>query len=111
MLDGNWRDVVDRGLVPIGRSLHRAGITADLVTIIGIVMAGAASVCIGLGEMRLGFLLLVLTGVPDALDGAVAKAAGSSSSRGAYFDSVADRLTDALLFGGVAWHLAGVRSA
>ena len=41
MLDGNWRDVVDRGLVPIGRSLHRAGITADLVTIIGIVMADA----------------------------------------------------------------------
>ena len=110
MLDGHWRDVVDRGLVPIGRSLHRTGITADVVTIIGIVMAGAASVCIGLGEMRLGFLLLVLTGVPDALDGAVAKAAGSSSSRGAYFDSVADRLTDALLFGGVAWHLAEVRS-
>ena len=110
MLDGNWRDVVDRGLVPIGRSLHRTGITADVVTIIGIAMAGAASVCIGLGEMRLGFLLLVLTGGPDALDGAVAKAAGASSARGAYFDSVADRLTDALLFGGVAWHLAEVRS-
>ncbi len=107
MLDGNWRAVVDRGLTPIGRSLRRTGITADVVTIIGIAMATAASVAIGLGYLRLGFLLLVLTGIPDALDGAVAKASGTSSNRGAFFDSVADRITDALLFGGVAWHLAG----
>ena len=109
MLDGSWRAVVDRGLTPIGRSLRRTGITADVVTIIGIAMAAAASMSIGLGYLRLGFLLLVLTGVPDALDGAVAKASGTSSSRGAFFDSVADRLTDALLFGGVAWYLAGSR--
>ena len=110
MLDGNWRTVVDRGLTPIGQSLQRTGISADVVTVIGIVMAAGASVAIGMGNLRLGFLLLVLTGVPDALDGAVAKAAGTASSRGAYFDSVADRLTDALLFGGVAWHLASVRT-
>ena len=110
MLDGNWRTVVDRGLTPIGQSLQRTGISADVVTVIGIVMASGASVAIGMGNLRLGFMLLVLTGVPDALDGAVAKAAGTASSRGAYFDSVADRLTDALLFGGVAWHLATVRT-
>ena len=110
MLDGNWRTVVDRGLTPIGQSLQRTGISADVVTVIGIVMASGASVAIGMGNLRLGFMLLVLTGVPDALDGAVAKAAGTASSRGAYFDSVADRLTDALLFGGVAWHLASVRT-
>ncbi len=109
MLDGNWREVVDRSLIPIGHSLRRTGISADVVTLIGIVMAAGASVAIGVGSLRLGFLLLVLTGVPDALDGAVAKASGTTSSRGAYFDSVADRLTDALLFGGVAWHLAGTR--
>ena len=110
MLAGNWREVVARGLMPIGRSLRRSGITAEVVTVIGILMAAAASVAIGLGYLRLGYLLLVLTGVPDALDGAVAKAAGTSSSRGAFFDSVADRLTDALLFGGVAWYLAGART-
>ena len=106
MLDGNWRAVVDRGLTPIGRSLRRTGISADVITVIGIMMATGAAVSIGLGYLRLGFLMLVLTGIPDALDGAVAKASGTASSRGAFFDSVADRLTDALLFGGVAWHLA-----
>ena len=54
----------------------------------------------------MGFLLLILTGIPDALDGAVAKASGTSSQRGAFFDSVSDRLTDALLFGGLTWYLS-----
>ena len=107
MLDGNWRAAVDRGLIPIGRSLRRTGVSADVVTITGIVMATAAAVSIGLGYLRFGLLFLVLTGIPDALDGAVAKASGTASKRGAFFDSVSDRLTDALLFGGIAWHLAG----
>jgi CDP-diacylglycerol--glycerol-3-phosphate 3-phosphatidyltransferase len=106
MFDGNWRTTVDKALVPIGASLRRAGLSADVITITGILMATGAALSIGAGYTRLGFLFLVLTGVPDALDGAVAKAAGSSSSRGAYFDSVSDRVTDALLFGGVVWYLA-----
>ena len=106
MFDGNWREAVDRGLTPIGVSLRRTGVTADMVTITGIVMATGAAVAIATGNLRLGFLLLILTGIPDALDGAVAKASGTSSQRGAFFDSVSDRLTDALLFGGLAWYLA-----
>ena len=107
MLDGNWRNVVDRGLSPIGKNLHRAGITADVVTIIGIIMAIAASVSIAFGSLRLGFLLLIMTGISDALDGPVAEASGAASLRGAFFDSVSDRLTDALLLGGIAWFLIG----
>ena len=106
MFDGNWRGAVDRGLTPIGVSLRRTGVTADMVTITGIVMATGAAVAIATGYLRLGFLLLILTGIPDALDGAVAKASGTSSQRGAFFDSVSDRLTDALLFGGLAWYLS-----
>lgn len=107
MFDGNWRTAVDRGLRPIGASLRRAGISANAVTVTGIVMATIAAVLIGAGYTRAGFLFLVLTGIPDALDGAVANASGTSSKRGAFFDSVSDRLTDTLLFGGVAWYLAG----
>ena len=107
MFDGNWRSAVDRGLTPIGVSLRRAGVTADTVTIVGIVMATCAATTIAFGFTRLGLLFLILTGVPDALDGAVAKASGTASRRGAFFDSVSDRITDALLFGGVAWYLAG----
>ncbi|MBX3287595.1 MAG: CDP-alcohol phosphatidyltransferase family protein [Actinobacteria bacterium] len=106
MFDGRFRAEAERTLKPVGQSLKRTGITADHLTLLGILMALAASVAIGNGALRLGLLLLVLTALPDLLDGAVAKASGTASTRGAFFDSVADRFTDALLFGGVAWYLA-----
>lgn len=106
MFDGRWRSTIEEGLKPVGAGLRRTGITADVVTVVGILMAGVTAVAIGAGQFRLAVLLLALTGVPDALDGAVAKASGTASKRGAFFDSVADRFTDFLLFGGCAWYLA-----
>ncbi len=105
MFDGQFRSQVDAAVKPIGNSLKRAGVTADALTVLGIVMAVGAAVAIGSGALRLGFVLLILTGLPDLLDGAVAKAWGKSTQRGAFFDSVSDRVTDALLFGGIAWYL------
>jgi len=106
VLDGRWKGDIERGLRPIGANLKRAGVTADHLTATGLVMAVAASVAIGMGALRGGMLLLVLCAVPDALDGAVAKASGTAGPRGAFFDSVADRVTDALLLGGTAWFLS-----
>lgn len=106
MLDGRWKGDIERGLRPIGTSLKKAGITADHLTALGLLMAVAASIAIANGALRGGLVLLVLCAVPDALDGAVAKASGTAGPRGAFFDSVADRASDALLLGGTAWFLA-----
>jgi len=105
MFDGNFRSQVDAGLKPLGASIKRLGVTADVITAFGLVFAVAAAVSIGAGALTLGVLFIVLTGIPDLIDGAVAKAWGQDSKRGAFFDSVTDRVTDALLFGGVAWYL------
>jgi CDP-diacylglycerol--glycerol-3-phosphate 3-phosphatidyltransferase len=107
MFDGRWRSSIEVGLKPIGRNLRRAGVRPDHLTVLGVLMATAAAVAIGSGALRGGLLLLILAGVPDALDGAVAKASGTASNRGAYFDSVADRFTDGLLLFGVSWYLMG----
>ena len=106
MFDGNFRKGVDKVLDPIGVLLSRIGVTANALTATGIVIAGIGSVFIGQGRLLLGFIFLILTGLPDALDGAVAKASGTSSVRGAFLDSVSDRVTDILLFCGIAWYLA-----
>lgn len=106
MFDGQFRAKAEKGLQPIGANLQRTGLKADHLTAFGVVMAVGAAVAIGNGALRAGLLLLVLTAVPDVLDGAVAKASGTASPRGAFFDSVCDRLTDALLLGGVAWYLS-----
>ena len=106
MFDGRWRAGVEQGVKPVGTALRRTGITADHLTATGLVMAGATAVAIGSGRLLLGCVLLGLAAIPDLLDGAVAKASGTASSRGAFFDSVADRVTDSLILGGIAWHLA-----
>jgi CDP-diacylglycerol---glycerol-3-phosphate 3-phosphatidyltransferase len=106
MFDGNFRSQIEAGLRPVGNSLKRVGVTADALTAVGVVMAVGSAVAIGAGAFSLALLLLVLTGLPDLLDGAVAKAWGTTSKRGAFFDSVSDRLSDGLMFGGVAWYLA-----
>jgi CDP-diacylglycerol--glycerol-3-phosphate 3-phosphatidyltransferase len=106
VFDGRFRQSVEAGLKPVGVNLRRTGITADHLTATGVILAGAASVAIANGALRAGLLLLVLCALPDLLDGAVAKASGTAGPRGAFFDSVSDRVTDALLLGGVAWHLS-----
>lgn len=94
----------------IGRRLVHLGVTADAITGIGVVLAGATAVMIGLGHLYVGIGLLIVGGLMDTLDGAVAKAAGTSSARGAFVDSVSDRVADALIFGGVAWYIADTHS-
>ena len=106
MFDGKFRAPIDRAVKPIGNVLRKTGLTPDHLTIVGIVVAVGAAVAIGFGELRLGLVLVVCAALPDLFDGALAKASNSSSQRGAYFDSVVDRVTDAMLFGGVAWYLA-----
>lgn len=106
MFDGNFRNGVDSVVRPVGRVLVRLGVSANLLTCIGLIMSVAACVLVGKGQLQMGLAFLILTAVPDLLDGAVAVAAGTSSKRGAFFDSTADRVTDGLLLCGIAWHLA-----
>ncbi len=110
MFDGHLRAPVERAVKPIGDGLRRTGLTPDHLTIAGLVLAVAAAVVIGMGGLRGGFVLVVLAALPDLLDGALAKASNNASQRGAFFDSTVDRVTDALLLGGVAWHLASTES-
>ena len=105
MFDGYWRDEVAQFVDPVGVRLHRAGVTANALTVFGVVTASAAAVVIGIGELRWGLVLVVAAALPDLLDGAVAKAAGPTSRRGAFFDSTADRVSDTLITGGVVWYL------
>jgi CDP-diacylglycerol--glycerol-3-phosphate 3-phosphatidyltransferase len=105
MFDGRWRTGIDAKTEPVGRWLQRHGITADVLTATGLITATATALAVAVGYLHLAIILLTLTGMHDLFDGPVAKAAGSSSIRGAFFDSVTDRVSDALIMGGVAWYL------
>ena len=109
MFDGRWRSGVDRGTQPIGSALHRTGITANQLTVAGLVVATGAGYLIARGHLLWGLVALVGSALPDLLDGPLAKAAGTAGPRGAFLDSVIDRFADTVVLGGVAWHLDSVR--
>jgi CDP-diacylglycerol---glycerol-3-phosphate 3-phosphatidyltransferase len=108
VFDGRWRQGVDRFTGPVGRQLVRLGITADVLTASGLVFAVATAVVVATGHLLVGIPLLAVTGFHDLFDGPVAKAAGTASVRGALFDSVMDRVADAVLMTGVSWYLVSV---
>lgn len=110
VFDGNFREGVDRIVTPVGVALHRRGVSPDVMTVLGVAMAAGCGLAVATGNFFTAAVLLALSGVPDALDGAVAKASGRSGPRGAFFDSVSDRLSDGLIFGGAAWYYAGTDS-
>jgi CDP-diacylglycerol--glycerol-3-phosphate 3-phosphatidyltransferase len=106
MFDGTFRKPVDKAVKPIGALLRKTRLTPDHLTIMGLLVGIAAAVAIGFGRLWLGLALVILAALPDLLDGALAKASGTSSQRGAFFDSTVDRVTDSLLLGGIGWHFA-----
>jgi CDP-diacylglycerol---glycerol-3-phosphate 3-phosphatidyltransferase len=111
LFDGRFRSAVEGGVAPVGSSLGSRRLKADHLTALGLVLASAAAVVIASGHLFIGLVLVILAAIPDLLDGAVAKATGTSSVRGAFFDSVSDRVTDSLILGGLAWHLASSHQA
>lgn len=110
MFDGHWRQSVDQVTKPIGQSLKKVGVRPDHLTALGIAVSFVAAFAIAQGWLQIGLLLLAAAALPDLLDGAVAKAAGTASTRGAFFDSTADRVTDGVLLFGVAWYLKNFES-
>lgn len=107
MLDRGLRSKVEDGLRPVARGLRRVGLTANGLTLVGLGFAVGAAVLVGQGRFGWAAFVLIAASVPDVLDGAVAKATGTAGPRGAFFDSVVDRVTDSLVLGGAAWFYAG----
>lgn len=108
MFDSRWRERVERATVPVGRSLVAAGVSPNQLTVSGMVIALGAGLAIANGAMVLGLVLFVASALPDLLDGAVARAGGTDSRRGAFLDSVVDRCSDAFVLIGIAWYLDGI---
>ena len=103
------------------KMLHNLGLTPNQVSILGIVLAVLSAITYW--QWKLNSLLLILapllmlaSGLLDALDGALARLYGEATNFGGFFDSLLDRYADAVILCGiilgglteVSWGLAAL---
>ena len=87
---------------PLVDWLIRSGIKPNTITTLGTGLVLLSALAYGLGRIRLGGLLLLLSGVLDTLDGQVARGGAMVTKFGAFYDSTLDRVADGAVLGGLA---------
>ena len=93
-LRGRVRGALEAAASPL------AVLPADFYTVLGLAGALAYLWAARAGDPALAALLLAASGLLDALDGAVARLRGEAGPRGAYLDSLLDRVADTVYAAG-----------
>jgi CDP-diacylglycerol---glycerol-3-phosphate 3-phosphatidyltransferase len=86
---------------PLVERLIRAGVRPNTITTLGTGLVLVSALAYGLGHVRTGGLLLLLSGVADTLDGQVARGGAMVTKFGAFYDSTLDRVGDGATFIGI----------
>ena len=85
-------------LIPL---LSKTGLTPDILTWIGLLINIVAAAMVATNRLLIGGLLVLLSGLFDILDGALARYTNKTTRFGALLDSTFDRLSEALLLIGI----------
>jgi CDP-diacylglycerol---glycerol-3-phosphate 3-phosphatidyltransferase len=91
-------------LDPIAGFLNRLGLHPNTVTILGLIGNTIGAYFLATGRMPIGGLLILAMGPVDALDGTMARLRGEASNFGAFVDSVTDRYSELVIFGGLLFY-------
>jgi CDP-diacylglycerol--glycerol-3-phosphate 3-phosphatidyltransferase len=99
--------------VPVGRVVAKTGVPPNLLTIFGFLVNVGVAWIISRGPdyFLIGGGLIVVAGIFDLLDGAVARITNRVTKFGALLDSTLDRLSDAVLLFGLLWYYAWKQDA
>ncbi|HET9878110.1 MAG TPA: CDP-alcohol phosphatidyltransferase family protein [Candidatus Limnocylindria bacterium] len=98
-----WVKQASRAVLnPIVRGALAIGLTANAITVLGLLVTVAAAVVIGSGALLAGAAILLAGSALDAVDGAIARANGGGTAFGSFLDSTLDRASEAILYLGVA---------
>ena len=89
MLDSNIRKQIDPVLDSIAGQLHRVGITANQLSVAGLLLGLGAGICVMQSAYLAGFICFCLSRLADGLDGPVARQT-QITDFGGYLDIVCD---------------------
>lgn len=87
------------------RGLAALGLSPNAWTLLSLLPAMAGLVELSLHQLAAGLALFILSGFIDMVDGAVARARGQATARGAFLDGVADRYVELMLYLGLLFYL------
>jgi len=91
---------------PMVRILSKSGITPNALTLINLALNIVAAYVIAVGHFLLGGALVLVSGLFDLLDGALARFTNQSTKFGAILDSTVDRISEAAIFCGLLiWYV------
>lgn len=90
-----------------GGFLNRLGIHPNTLTLAGLAGNFIAALFLARGDFLIGGFIALAMGPVDALDGTMARLRGESSNFGAFVDSVSDRYSELLIYGGLLTHYLG----
>lgn len=91
-------------LDPLANYLNKLGLMPNTITILGLVGNAIGAVFLARGELTLGGIMILLMGPVDALDGTMARLRGMAGEFGAFVDSVTDRYSELVIFGGLLYY-------
>ena len=109
MLDTNARKYVQPLLDAVARGAQRAGLSANTLTVAGMLVGVAAAILVATDHPIAGFLVLWLSGLIDAADGTLARLTHSSSPLGAILDITFDRVVELSMVTAIAWRFPEAR--
>ena len=91
-----------RGLVTfMARLLERTGVSPNALTVTGFLLNVVAIYPLARGHFLLGGLIVLLAGLFDSLDGALARLGHRATVFGAFLDSTLDRFSEAAIYLGL----------
>ena len=88
----------------IGGFLNRLGLMPNTMTLLGLLGNTVGAYFLAKGEMTIGGIFILLMGPIDALDGTMARLRGEPTEFGAFIDSVTDRYSELVIFGGLIYY-------
>jgi CDP-diacylglycerol--glycerol-3-phosphate 3-phosphatidyltransferase len=95
-------------LDPLGRMFNSLGLTPNMMTMIGMAGNTVGAFYLSQGEMFTGGLFVLIMTPIDALDGTMARLRGESGDFGAFVDSVSDRYSELIIYGGLLYYFLSV---
>ncbi len=90
-------------LDPLGRFFNGLGLTPNMMTVIGMIGNTVGAYYLARGDMLTGGLFVLLMTPIDALDGTMARLRGEPGDFGAFVDSVSDRYSELIIYGGLLY--------